>query len=219
MTQTATRPRPKLEARRRAFLKAATAVFLEKGYANTTLDDVIARSGGSRQTLYALFGGKQGLFEAITQDRCDKIFGALNADGLLDRPPDDVLVEFGAQLLEMVTTPEAVGVFRLVIAESASMPDLAEHFWSRGPGRSHALLAHYFERQVRRGVLRVQDPVQAAQQLRGMLLGGHHMQCVLGLRGTPQPDEIKTFVENAVARFLDGCRTRRCLRPRRAPSG
>lgn len=206
MTQTAEHPRPRLEARRRAFLEAATAAFLEKGYANTTLDDVIARSGGSRQTLYALFGGKQGLFEAIMRDRCDTIFAALDADGMLDRPPDDVLVDFGVRLLGVVCAPEAVGIYRLVVAESVSMPDLAERFWSAGPGRTHALLARYIREQVRRGVLRVSDPEQAAHQFWGMSLSGFHMQCVFGLRGPPQPDEIRGFIRTAVDRFLEGCK-------------
>jgi TetR/AcrR family transcriptional regulator, mexJK operon transcriptional repressor len=205
MTQAADRPRPRLEARRRAFLEAATAVFLEKGYANATLDDVIARSGGSRQTLYALFGGKQGLFEAIMHDRCDTIFSALDAEGMLDLLPDDVLMDFGVRLLSVVCAPEAVGIYRLVVAESASMPDLAERFWSAGPGRTHALLARYIREQVRRDALRVSDPEQAAQQFWGMLLSGFHMQCVFGLRGLPQPDEIRAFTRSAVDRFLSGC--------------
>jgi TetR/AcrR family transcriptional repressor of mexJK operon len=206
MTQSADRPRPKLEARRRAFLEAATDVFLDKGYAGATLDDVIALSGGSRQTLYALFGGKQGLFEAIMRDRCDAIFAALDAEGMHDRAPDVVLVEFGARLLGVVCAPQAIGIFRLVVAESASMPDLAERFWNTGPGRTHALLARHIDEQVRRGTLCVSDPEQAAQQFWGMLLSGFHMQCVFGLRGAPHPDEIEAFVRTAVARFLDGCR-------------
>lgn len=196
--------RTRLAARRSAFLKAATAAFLEKGYANATLNDIIARSGGSMQTLYSLFGGKQGLFEAIMRDRCETTFAALDADGMLDRAPDVVLVEFGARLLGVVCAPQAVAIYRLVVAESASMPDLAERFWNTGPGRTHALLARYIREQVRRGALRVPDPEGAAQQFWGMLLSGFHMQCVFGLRGAPHSDEIDTFVRTAVARFLDG---------------
>src|SRR5271156_533120 len=98
--------RPRLVARRQAFLEAATAVFLERGYANATLDDVIARSGGSRQTLYSLFGGKQGLFEALIAERSDKVFAPFRAEGLLDRSPDEVLMDVGIRYLETVTTPD-----------------------------------------------------------------------------------------------------------------
>lgn len=198
--------RPRLAARRRAFLEAATAVFLKKGYANATLDDVIARSGGSRQTLYALFGGKQGLFEALVAERSDKIFAPFRAEGLLDRPPDEVLVEVGTRFLETVTTPDALGVYRLVVAEGVFMRELAERFWEVGPGHTRALLAGYFEEQTRRGTLRLQDREQAASQFLGMLLGNLQLQCLVGLREVPGPEEIEALVRTAVARFLDGCR-------------
>jgi TetR/AcrR family transcriptional regulator, mexJK operon transcriptional repressor len=199
--------RPRLQARRQAFLQAATAAFLEKGYASTTLDDVIARSGGSRQTLYSLFGGKQGLFEAIMADRVGQIFGDWCEDeGLLDRVPEEVLVEVGIRYLEAVTTPDALGVYRLVVAEGVFMRELAEQFWSAGPGRSRAVLARYFAQQVERGTLHITDPDQAAHQFWGMLLGNFQIQCLLGLRPAPDRGEIESYVRMAVGRFLNGCR-------------
>lgn len=199
--------RPRLEARRQAFVEAATAVFLEKGYANATLDDVIARSGGSRQTLYALFGGKQGLFEALMAERCQQIFdGWCEDEGLLDKPPEEVLLDLSIRYLEAVTTPDALGVYRLVIAEGLVMKELAERFWAAGPGRSRALLARYFAQQAERGGLRLEDPDQAAHQFLGMLMGNFQMQCLLGLRPAPDRAEIEVFVRVAVNLFLNGCR-------------
>jgi AcrR family transcriptional regulator len=199
-------PRPRLEARRRAFLDAATTAFLEKGYANTTLDDVIARSGGSRQTLYALFGGKQGLFEALVSDRCSKIFEPLALEGLPERAPDEVLVDLGVRYLDTVLEPDTLGLYRVVVAEAGSMKELGERFWEMGPGRTRALLAGYFARQARLGGLRLQDPEQAANEFLGMLLGPYQMQCLLGLRDRPSRDELTRFVSTAVPRFLAGCR-------------
>jgi TetR/AcrR family transcriptional repressor of mexJK operon len=198
----------KLEARRRAFLAAGTAVFLEKGYANSTLDDVIARSGGSRQTLYALFGGKQGLFEVILSDTSSKIFGTLNMEDMLGQTPDQVLVELGIRYLQTVTSPVAVGLFRLLIAESMTMPHLAKRFWEIGPNRDLTLLSRYFAHQARRGILQLTDPERAAQQFWGMLRGDYYLQCVLNLCEPPRTEEIKAFAKSAVSRFLDGCRAR-----------
>ena len=173
--------RPRLEARRQAFLEAATAAFLEKGYAITTLDDIIARSGGSRQTLYALFGGKQGLFAALVAERSSQILGSWEEESdLLDRPPEQVLVELGMRYLEAVTTPDSLGVYRLVVAECMFMKELAEQFWERGPGLSRAVLANYFAQQAERGTLLLEDPDRAAQPVRGRhaCLGNLHMQCL-----------------------------------------
>jgi TetR/AcrR family transcriptional regulator, mexJK operon transcriptional repressor len=201
--------RPRRVARRQAFLEAAALVFLEKGYANATLDDVIARSGGSRQTLYSLFGGKQGLFEALIAEHSSRIFAPFNAERLLDRTPDEVLVEVGVRYLETVLTPAILGLHRLVIAEGVFMQELAERFWEAGPGHTRALLAEYFEQQNRRGTLRLNNPEQAAQLFWGMLLGSFHMQCLLGLCKAPEPEEIEACVKSGVALFLDGCRAQK----------
>jgi TetR/AcrR family transcriptional repressor of mexJK operon len=198
--------RPRRVARRQAFLRAAMSVFLKKGYANATLDDVIAQSGGSRQTLYSLFGGKQGLFEALISERAGKIFAPFTAEHVLDRTPDEVLAEVGVRYLETILAPDLLGLHRLVIAEGMFMKGLAEQFWETGPAHMRALLTEYFEQQNRRGALRLDNPEQAAQQFWGMLLGSFQLECLLGLREAPGPQEIEAFVRSAVARFLDGCR-------------
>jgi AcrR family transcriptional regulator len=198
--------RSRLETRRRAFLNAANAAFLEKGYTNTTLGDIIAKSGGSRQTLYALFGGKQGLFEAIVAELNAEIFRPLRAEGQLDRAPEDVLLEIGIRFVQTVLTPDALGVFRLVVAEGPSMRELSEQFWDLGPARTIAAFESYFAEQTRRGVLNLADPNQAARQFQGILLGNFQMQCLLGVRDIPSQEEIEAFVKSAVTRFLDGSR-------------
>ncbi len=198
--------RSRLETRRRAFMNAANAAFLEKGYASTTLGDIIAKSGGSRQTLYALFGGKQGLFEAIVTELNDEIFRPLRAEGQFDRAPEDVLVEIGTRLAQTVLVPEALGIFRLLVAEGPSMRALSARFWALGPARTIAAFESYFAEQTRRGVLNIADAKLAARQFQGILLGNFHMQCVLGVREIPSPEEIEGFVTTAVKRFLDGSR-------------
>ncbi len=196
----------RLERRRRAFMNAATAVFLEKGYANATLGDIIARSGGSRQTLYAIFGGKQGLFEAIVSELNYELFRPLRSDGHLDRDPEDVLVEIGTYFLEAVLAPEAIGLCRLVVAEGPSMRELSERFWALGPAHTVNVFESYFAEQTRRGVLNLSDANQAGRQLQGILLGNFHMQCLLGVQEIPAPDEIRSYVKDAVKRFLRGSR-------------
>lgn len=198
--------RLRLEARRQAFMEAATAVFLEKGYAGTTLDDVIARSGGSRQTLYALFGGKQGMFEALVAERSASIFEPFSEEDLQDRTPEEVLRKLGARYLEIITTPAALGMYRLVVAESAARKELAELFWRYGPGNGRAMFARYFARLAKRGVLHVADPEQSARLFMGMLMGTMHIECLLGLRATPLLAEVEAQASGAVTQFLLGCR-------------
>jgi len=198
--------RSRLEKRRRAFLDAANAAFLEKGYANTTLDDIIARSGGSRQTLYALFGGKQGLFETIVSELNAEFLRPLRAEGQHERMPEAVLTDIGTHFLQAVLAPGALGLFRLVVAEGPFMPELSERCWALGPSRTIREFERYFAEQMHRGVLNLANASQAAHLFLGLLLGSFHMQCLLGVRETPSAPEIETAVKAAVKLFLDGSR-------------
>jgi TetR/AcrR family transcriptional repressor of mexJK operon len=202
-------PSKRLLARREAFMAAARDVFQEKGFAETTLDDVISLSGGSRQTLYALFGGKQGLFEALIIETCETIFHGLTPEQLAPRPPHEVLQEVGVRYLEIVTSPEAISLNRLIISEAPRIPEIAERYWKLGPGRSRDFLAEFFGRQIERGQLQMPDSRKAADHFLEMLSGTIRFQCLIGVRKPPAPAEIKLIVAAAVDQFLNGCTTKK----------
>ena len=50
---------------KRALIEAAYELFTEKGYAGTSLDEVVARARVTKGALYHHFSGKQGIFEAV----------------------------------------------------------------------------------------------------------------------------------------------------------
>jgi AcrR family transcriptional regulator len=196
---------PRLAARRAAFLSAALEVFQQKGFAEATLDDIIARSGGSRQTLYALFGGKQGLFEALVTETCWSIFGKLTPERLASQSPDLVLTEVGVRYLEVVLSPSVLNLTRLVVAEASRIPEIAETYWRLGPGRSRAFLTEFFDRQIERGLFEMADSRKGADHFLEMLSGTIRFQCLTGVRQPPDGAEIKEIVASAVAQFLNGC--------------
>ncbi len=72
--------------KREGILAAATEMFLEEGYAGVSVDGIIARIGGSKRTLYAYFGDKDGLFAAIIARLCDEIVNPLKHMNLAHKP-------------------------------------------------------------------------------------------------------------------------------------
>jgi AcrR family transcriptional regulator len=61
-------------ARTRAKLvRAATELFYEGGVPTTGVNDVSARAGVGKQTLYQHFGSKDGLLEAVLSERSDRV--------------------------------------------------------------------------------------------------------------------------------------------------
>lgn len=211
-----TRPRPparaasggRLEARRAAFLSAAWAVFEEKGFDGATIDEVIARSGGSRQTLYALFGDKQGLFEALVVEVCETIFRGLAPEALGPQPLEEALTEIGERYLLGVTSRRALSLHRLMISEAARVPKLAERFWRRGPGAARVFLAQFLEARKAEGRIVVDDGARAADHFLDMLTGTIRQQCLIGARKPPGRAEARALVASAVTQFLRGAAPR-----------
>src|SRR5689334_15511008 len=72
----ARRERCSPDVRRNAIVAAARQVFLERGYAAASVDAVVERAGGSKATVYGMFGNKLGLLEAVITEGC-QLFTAL----------------------------------------------------------------------------------------------------------------------------------------------
>ena len=86
------------------------------------------------------------------------------------RRPEKDLAEVGRRLITAIWHPQVLRLRRLVIGEVARFPELGQTYWERGFERGPATLATTLERFTDRGVLRLDDPLLAAQQFAGMIL-------------------------------------------------
>ena len=75
------------------------------------------------------------------------------------------LRRFARQHIVDVTQPELLRLRRMIIAEAPRFPELAQRWHRVGPERGHQALAREIKALAARGVLRVTDPLLAAQQL------------------------------------------------------
>ncbi len=64
---------------REAVLESAIAAFARKGYAGTSVHDILRVSGLSKPTLYYYFGSKEGLFRAILESAYDGLHDAMQS--------------------------------------------------------------------------------------------------------------------------------------------
>src|ERR1700691_6409159 len=65
---TPARWRRRKEARPQEILDAALMVFAEKGYASARMDDIAARAGVTKGTIYLYFDGKEAVFKTLVRD-------------------------------------------------------------------------------------------------------------------------------------------------------
>ena len=194
--------------KRRAILQAAQAAFLAKGYAGTTMDEVAALAAVSKQTVYKHFDDKQRLFEAIVTGEIDtaetRTHEMVEALGATDDLPAD-LRRFARQHVLDVTQPHLLRLRRIVIAEAEQFPDLARTWYADGPERGHAALARQLQALAARRLLRIDDPLLAAQHLNWLILAiPLHRALFHGSDLVFTRKELHRYADEAVRVFLAG---------------
>jgi AcrR family transcriptional regulator len=143
------------EARPAELISAALELFIEKGYAGTRLEDVAARAGVSKGTLYLYFENKEDLFKAVVRE---------NIVARITRRADEILHHDGssADLLKYLLSSwwneygssAAGGLGKLMMAESGNFPEIARFFLEEVIEPWHAMLAAVIRRGVERGEFR-----------------------------------------------------------------
>ena len=192
--------------KRRAILEAARAEFLRSGFAGTSMDAIAASAEVSKQTIYKQFEDKERLFtEIITTD----IEGAeQRSEALVDALSDSEDVEkdlrdLARRHVSDVLQPHLVQLRRLVIAEADRFPDLARTWYARGPERAASTLADRFTALAKRGRLRLDDPLLAAQHFNWLVLSiplNHAMFHTVDSQFTPR--QLSRFADEGVRVFL-----------------
>jgi len=173
-------------AREAQILSAALSVFLASGFGNTTIDELAVAAKVTKRTLYAYFGDKAGLFQAMVKD--------LAAGVSLDAPYDHLTLEgLASRIVYRVHSDELVGLHRLVIAEAGRFPELASVLHSQGDVRHIARLAEHIRAERDVAVAGLAEP------LFSLLLGERHRQRLLGLAPAPTMAQAAGHARAALA--------------------
>ncbi|SDR64147.1 transcriptional regulator, TetR family [Rhizobiales bacterium GAS113] len=205
-TATVRRTRPRGEVRRSQILDAAAQVFTENGYGGATIDLVVERAGASKGTVYSFFGGKDGLFAAIVEERCERILSAFGDPEVVGSDVLCALAHIARRYMEVVLAPDAVGLYRLIIAEGVRFPELTRTFYRLGPDRANAHLAGILSVWRERGLVRLDDPQLAAVQFFDAVSGDLHRRAMAGIIPKNIRAAIQRRVDNAVQVFWNGIR-------------
>ena len=145
-------------------LEAALASFAEKGFAATRMDDIAARAGISKGTIYLYFDSKDAVFKALAR-------GSIGAQLAAVRAHVNAFQGSSAELLRFVlgtmghflSTSDRVVLVRVLLAEAGNFPELAE-FWRREiVDQGLGLLESIVQRGQARGEFRTVPPEHAAR--------------------------------------------------------
>ncbi|MFA7553831.1 MAG: TetR/AcrR family transcriptional regulator [Spongiibacteraceae bacterium] len=152
---------------RQQFLAIALEVFLEKGYAGSSMEGIARRAKVSKNTVYLQFNNKDELFRAAAQHGLSAVDFQVDVSVNKAASMEVVLLDIIKSIQLMAAKPSLRNLSRLLIAESQRFPTVAV-----------AMLAEFnamiepISRFIESTGLPVRDPAAAASDLVMLALGG-----------------------------------------------
>jgi AcrR family transcriptional regulator len=169
--KTAAKQRRAPAERPREILEAALALFVEKGFAGTRLDDVAERAGLSKAAIYLYFEDKTALLKAVIHQTISANVSTVEAQMKAHQGPVAALLPgilaFMAGRIEDTPMP-AIG--KLVIAESRAFPEIGRFYLDEVISRGVALFEGLIARGIARGEFRAVDPALTVRSFIGPML-------------------------------------------------
>ena len=201
---------PRVVRTRAAVVDAARALFLRKGYAGTTMEEIAAAAGLTKRTVYNNYGDKEALFTQIVADviaYAEEFARGLHEEftvGITVTNLHAELDDLGRRLALGIVRAEVIALRRLLIGEVREFPALAEEYFDRAPGQVIKALASGFAHLGRVGLLRVTDPRRAAAQF-AYLVAGEPLDRAMLVGKVPPKEQVvaaaKAGVETFMARY------------------
>jgi TetR/AcrR family transcriptional repressor of mexJK operon len=185
--------RPKaadVEARTQDLLEAAGTLFLKNGYTKTSLESIARAAHVAVRTIYVKFGGKEGLLAAVLAAKRNSFFRnqPMETD---PRPLRAIVDEFAHQMFDLINSPEAIDMQRIVLAEAASNPGLVDAFWNGGPLKTRQMLARFFARDDIRAQLHPDVDIALLPSFLMTCITGEQITCFLRPARQQTPAEAR----------------------------
>jgi AcrR family transcriptional regulator len=190
------------DERRDTILDVARRCFLNDGYATTSMSAIAARLGGSKGTLYNYFRSKEELFAAVMEQQCGQLQEVMFDVSILGDAPRERLTHYARTFLDLLLSPMAMSLHRLVVSESERFPELGRTFYRSGPRVVMARIADYLAELMDQGALRRADAHVAAQHFKDLAISGLYQPRLWGIIDDPTPEERDVQVERAVDTFM-----------------
>jgi AcrR family transcriptional regulator len=189
--------------KRGRILRAAMETFVEHGFAAATTLEIATRARVSKRELYALVGNKEQMLAACISERGSR----MRLPEEFPEPTDTATLRaalhaFARTMLQEITAPGVVEVFRLGIAEARRSPVIARSIDSMGRAPATAALEALLEPACRAGLLDPADHAHLRSRFQGLVWGDLLIWILLGLEKPPTSAQIERRAADAAAAFL-----------------
>jgi TetR/AcrR family transcriptional regulator, mexJK operon transcriptional repressor len=197
--------RKRVNGKRDKIVRSAAKLFLEKGYENVSINDIIDVVGGSKGTIYSNFGNKEKLFEAVVEQMCSDV--TIHIDARPIGTIEEQLNRIGHSFVSKVLSPQILSFHRLMTSIGRTFPVAGRLFYNTGPRTAYQIITGWIAFHQRSGNIRGdEDPHRLAVLFHDMLIGEHQLSWLTSASsGKDRGKRIEQTVRLAVSVFLQGC--------------
>jgi AcrR family transcriptional regulator len=177
-------------------LHAALEVFSTHGFAATRLEDVAARAGITKGTIYVYFGSKEALFIAALKEKTGPVFEHLA--GLMKDPQGSALeilrrhLAFAAE--QMIEDPCGRDIVQILLAEGHRFPEVVDEWYAEVMAPALVAVGDILRYGVRRGEFRATSLEAFPQLIMAPII---LLTTWKGLFGERRPLESRAFFDAA----------------------
>lgn len=200
----APRWRRRKEARPRELLESALAVFVQRGFAGTRMQDVARRAGVTKGTLYLYYPSKEELFKAVVRQT---VLAAVEQGEALAASHTgsarELMIAIVRDYWQTMGERGLGGIPKLVMAEASSFPDVARFYHEEVVTRRRRLFASVLERGIAQGEFRAVTVDHAVRSVFAPILYAAISKHSLGVLEQPGFNETE-FLATHIDIFLRG---------------
>ncbi|MDK2126296.1 TetR/AcrR family transcriptional regulator [Parachitinimonas caeni] len=192
------------EARPAEILEAALALFAEKGFTATKMEDIAKRAGVTTGTPYRYFANKEEIFKAVVRESLipqisfgEEMLSQFHGSG------QALLEEVLRSWWQGVGETNLSGLPKLIIAEAGNFPDLAKFYYEEVIERGVRLIGRVITYGVERGDFRPVDVDYTVRVVMAPVIMGMIWKHSLGVCER-EPIDTERYLKTVIELLLSG---------------
>jgi len=180
------------DATRTGLLNAARALFVERGYAETSTPEIVTAARVTRGALYYHFADKRDLFRAVLEREAKAVADEIADAAAPDKPPREALVAGSLAYLDAMSVP---GRARLLLVDGPAV---------LGPAEIAAIDEANAAGSLREGLEAALGPARRAFSVPAMtaLLSAAFDRAALAIEAGADPAEFRSAMIALVERIV-----------------
>ncbi len=156
--------RRRKEARPGEILDAALAEFAARGFAAARMEDIAARAGVTKGTLYLYFASKEELFKSLVRESIGAVIAARRVEAdAYQGSASDLLATVLRFMGYFARTSDRAVLPKIIMAEAGNFPELLRFYRAEVVENGLALIGGIIARGIAQGEFRPVDPQHAAR--------------------------------------------------------